>query len=379
MIGFVKNGYPTNKRPGRSRASSNHPTVSADVKRHIYSDGRLEKDCTYLLPIHVNSMSPPQDIVSLGPSPPPVKRIGIGYNNMEDSVFFTFDGQLKCNSPSDLDVIDRVGFKDDMFFEISFGSHGDEIQVHGQSTCLFDSRAYLRVREQHFHKTLQQYPTLLAPSSLPQTVGQYLQHQGHFWAYSKSGIKGVAKVAHGKLRQRLRRALLAGNFIRAGRILRHLRPRIPEYARIQRLKDVLKLMHSVERSLSTTQTPGVGTGNARPNIVSSLRRHLKKHVATGVEMVGKDGSLHQIATQAATMDAVLGFSGKETKFAYVGTSAKALIVSEILKELSTALSDEPCSLDKLLAYSQVLRGELSHLGVNPFTSVISGGGASHPH
>lgn len=282
-------------------------------------------------------------------------------------------------NPVTADVMEKVGFKEDMFFEISFGSHGDEIQVHGQNTCLFDSRAYLRVREQQLHKTLQQYPTLLAPSSLPQTIGQYLQHQGHFWAYSHSGIKGVGKVAHGKLRQRLRRALLAGNFIRSGRILRFLRPRIPEFSRIQKLKDILKLMYSVEKSLSAKPDQSVNKETSLPTIISSLRRHLKKHLAAGVEMVGKDGSLHQVPTQAVTMDAVLAFSGKETKFAYVGTSAKALIVSEILKELSTALSDEPCSLGKLLAYSQVLREELSHLGINPFASVVSGAGVSPPH
>src|SRR3990167_11121545 len=42
MIGFVKAGYPTNKRPGRSRLDSNHPTVSVDVKRQVFSDGRRE-------------------------------------------------------------------------------------------------------------------------------------------------------------------------------------------------------------------------------------------------------------------------------------------------------------------------------------------------
>jgi hypothetical protein len=42
MLGLVRSGYPSNKRPGRSRAAMNHPTVSADNKRHIFSDGRLE-------------------------------------------------------------------------------------------------------------------------------------------------------------------------------------------------------------------------------------------------------------------------------------------------------------------------------------------------
>ena|SRR3990167_2588848 len=246
-----------------------------------------------------------------------------------------------------------------MFFEISFGTFGDEIQVHNANTCQFDYKTYLKTREQVFQKAIQNYPTLLAPSSLPQTIGEYLQHQGYYWINTPSAVGGVKKIPHARLRQQLRRSLIKSNFIQAGRIIRFIRPRLPDCRRIYRLRDVLKLMKFMEKS-----SPGPSTNISR--LLSALRRYLKKHTDTGIEMVGTDGGLQQTTVKSVTMDVLMASTGKDTKYVYRGTAAKSLIISTILRELSEGLEEERTSLEKLTAYSRILKAELTHLGINPF-------------
>jgi hypothetical protein len=320
--------------------------------------------------------------------------------------------------------MDKVGFRQDMFLELSFGTHGDEIQIHSHRTSLFDFRSYLKSREVNFQRMLQQYPTLLAPPSLPQTVGQYLLFQGHLGVHILSRIKGVKKIPHLKLRQQLRRSLLTSNFAKVGRIMKFLRPRIPEYSRILRLRDMLKLMNAVEKLSSSPDAQHAKDTNKVREMVIKLRRYLKKHTETGVELVSaSDGKLKHVPTRAVTMDALLAVSSpqehttgsrvevgrilpsreveenpcrerasdpeqnvqnneaqlqqlrshggsiRQPCFEYSSKRAKTTIIAEIMREVSEGLRDEPPSLERLLGYFKVLRTELAHLGANPFAQV----------
>ncbi len=78
ILGFCPEEYPMSKRPGRSRLRYQQPTIGFDSHGVLFCNGVCEDGGA-----------------EIRHKP---KSMGIGYNLLADSCFFTVDGKLKCRA-----------------------------------------------------------------------------------------------------------------------------------------------------------------------------------------------------------------------------------------------------------------------------------------
>lgn len=333
-IGFCLEDYPMTKRPGRSRLRYQQPTVGFDTQGLLFLNGICEDG---------------RGDVREKPS-----NIGCGYNLLNDTCFFTVDGEIKY-------TLEKVEFKDNMYFFVSFSQQGDEISVRKPGKTKFNIKSYAdRILPSLLSSALKKDPKI-SKKNICDAVEEYLLEYGYNRTYNK--MKHIEDKPEGEWlssKEAIRKQLQANNFTLAISLTNSLKKYIRHKKRLIKTIRLLNLVCLIRKK------------KPLKDIFDFMSKSMISYKGEKLELFDRNGIASEVDMKQITADLMMR-DRNTYEYDYCSKRTKQYLISQVMKEIGDRQPQylaTQTSIEKLLIHFRLLQRELEKDGLFPFARIV---------
>lgn len=249
------------KRPGRSRLRYQQPTFGYDTQGVLFVNGICE-DCG-------------------GEVQQKPKCLGIGYNLLSDTCFFTADGILKSKRSS-RGSHEKAGFKTNMYFFVSFSNNGDEVVLRKSSEFAFDLEGYLAKTQKPALTNIMKADHHISNKSLHEAIEEYLIEYGYNRTFNKL-VKSKKRKEEPWLvvKDSIRKSLVANDLTVAKMLILKNKQYVRDQHQLQRAICLLEVMYMMRKNKSVKE------------ILDFMSKKMTKYKGETFELLDQQGNANE--------------------------------------------------------------------------------------
>lgn len=180
--------------------------------------------------------------------------------------------------------MDKVDFKENIYFFVSFSQQGDEVIIKRSENTLFDLRSYKeRILPGLLASTVLKKEPLVSKRSIGEAVGEYLIEYGYSRTYNlMMNLDSKAEDPWLAKKEEIRKQLIANNFDLALLAIRSTRKYVRNRNNALRTIYLLQMAYLIRK------------GETLKKVFDFMSKHLAKFKGDKIEMMNREGFVIEV-------------------------------------------------------------------------------------